>query len=70
MKEYGRKSQVTGEKAPLARFEVQRRRPPSKAGADLRFVHEWLGHTILRSTAIYVYLAASPLQGGLHVRPL
>ena len=27
------------------------------AGADLRFVHEWLGHTVLQSTAVYLYLA-------------
>lgn len=30
------------------------------AGADLRFVHEWLGHVLLQSTAIYLYLATPP----------
>lgn len=28
-----------------------------KAGVELRDVHEWLGHTMLQSTAIYLYLA-------------
>jgi len=27
-----------------------------KAGVELRDVHEWLGHTMLQSTAIYLYL--------------
>ncbi len=26
------------------------------AGADLRYVHEWLGHTSLQNTAVYLYL--------------
>ena len=31
-----------------------------RAGQDLRFVHEWLGHTMLQSTAIYLHLATNP----------
>ncbi len=26
------------------------------AGADLRYVHDWLGHTALQNTALYLYL--------------
>jgi integrase/recombinase XerD len=28
-------------------------------GAYLRFVHEWFGHTMLQSTAIYAYLVTA-----------
>lgn len=35
------------------------------AGADLLFVHEWLGHTMLQSTAIYLYLVAPSSQIGI-----
>lgn len=28
-------------------------------GADLRFVHQWLDHTMLQSTAIYAYLVTA-----------
>ena len=36
------------------------------AGADLRHVHEWLGHTALQNTALYLYLASPPKEKPAH----
>ncbi len=34
------------------------------AGADLRVVHEWLGHAVLQSTAVYLYLTKPKVRQG------
>lgn len=37
------------------------------AGSDLTYVHDWLGHTALQSSAVYLYLLpAAPKQGFFH----
>lgn len=65
MKEYGRKAKLPVKKRHFHVLKHSVATHLLSAGADLLFVHEWLGHTMLQSTAIYLYLAAPSPQSGI-----
>ena len=63
MKEYGAQAKLPSHKRHFHVLKHSIATHLLSAGADLRFVHEWLGHTMLQSTAIYLYLASPSLRG-------
>ncbi len=57
MKQYCEHAKLPGEKRHFHALKHSIATHLFGAGADLRFIHEWLGHTVLQSTAVYLYLA-------------
>ena len=56
MKSYGAQARVPVVKRHFHALKHSIATHLLSAGANLHFVHEWLGHTMLQSTAIYLYL--------------
>ncbi len=59
MKEYGQKAKLPPTKRHFHVLKHSIATHLLGEGADLRFVHEWLGHTMLQSTALYAYLVTA-----------
>jgi site-specific recombinase XerD len=59
MKEYGQQAQLPPQKRHFHVLKHSIATHLLAQGADLLFVHNWLGHTILQSTAIYAYLVVA-----------
>jgi len=57
MKDYGLKAKVPSKKRHFHVLKHSIATHLLKAGVGLLEVHEWLGHTMLQSTTIYLYLA-------------
>jgi site-specific recombinase XerD len=63
MKTYGEQAKLPSRKRHFHVLKHSIATHLLSAGADLRFVHEWLGHTLLQSTALYLYLASPSPPG-------
>ena len=59
MKEYGQQAKLPPKKRHFHVLKHSIATHLLGEGADLRFVHQWLGHTMLQSTAIYAYLVTA-----------
>lgn len=59
MKDYGQQAKLPPEKRHFHVLKHSIATHLLGEGADLRFVHQWLGHTMLQSTAIYAYLVTA-----------
>lgn len=59
MKEYGQEAKLPPKKRHFHVLKHSIATHLLGEGADLRFVHEWLGHTMLQSTALYAYLVTA-----------
>ncbi|MDQ2840533.1 MAG: tyrosine-type recombinase/integrase [Acidobacteriota bacterium] len=57
MKGYGAQAKLPREKRHFHALKHSIAVHLLSAGADLRSVHKWLGHMLLQSTALYLYLA-------------
>ena len=60
MKQYGAKAKLPREKRHFHTLKHSVATHLLSAGADLRYVHDWLGHVALQNTALYLYLAFPP----------
>lgn len=58
MKDYGQQAKLPSKKRHFHVLKHSIATHLLAGGADLLFVHEWLGHIMLQSTAIYIYLVA------------
>ena len=58
MKSYGDQAQLPKAKRHFHALKHSVATHLLSAGADLRYVHDWLGHTSLQNTAVYLYLGS------------
>lgn len=58
MKHYGAEAKLPAHKRHFHTLKHSIATHLLSAGKDLRVVHEWLGHSLLQSTAVYLYLVA------------
>lgn len=63
MKTYGEQAKLPSEKRHFHALKHSVATHLLSAGSDLRHVHDWLGHTALQNTALYLYLASPPSKG-------
>lgn len=66
MKSYGELAKVPKSKRHFHALKHSVATHLLSAGADLRYVHEWLGHKALENTALYLYLASPPKANYVH----
>lgn len=59
MKQYGQKAKVPQDKQYFHALKHSIATHLLDAGAELRFVQDWLGHANIQNTVIYTYLASS-----------
>ena len=62
IKEYGKQAKIHKEKRHFHDLKHSIETHLLSAGADLHFVHEWLGQTMMQNTAIYLHFATPPRQ--------
>ncbi len=70
MKEYGKKAKPPSKKRHFHVLKHSVATHLLSAGADLRFVHDWLGHTILQSTVLTSIRRHRLSKAEFHVRTL
>lgn len=58
LKGYGEKAKLPDDKRHFHVLNTASQRICSKAGADLRFVQDWLGHSNIQNTIIYTHLVS------------